>query len=347
MINTINQQYILTGLVVISGLLFIILIWQIIQSRSLPRADTFLLIQQQIESLREQVRKSLEGHTQLISQQLDGTHRMMGDVQNNLGQLEATNKKVLEVSKEIASLQELLRVPKLRGRLGEFLLEDLLRQILPEKNFSSQYTFKGGQRVDAVIRLGQGLVPVDAKFPLENFRRLLESLVDEYKKEYRKLFLKDVRKHIDSIASKYILPDEGTYDFALMYIPSENVYYETIIKAEKEERDLLEYAMSRRVIPVSPNSFYAYLQVILLGLNGLKIEKNIRQIMGNLGKLREDLQRFEEDYGKLGTNLNRTASGYESCERSLKRFIDHLGQIDLSWNLPEESTKKSPRENTK
>ena len=158
----------------------------------------------------------------------------------SLGGLEEANRHIYEVGKDIASLQEILRAPKLRGGLGEFFLEDLLAQILPPQHFSTQHAFRSGEKVDAVIKLGASLVPVDAKFPLENFKRIAGSDERRGKKPRQEAILRPMcKKHIDAIAGKYILPDEGTYDFALMYIPAENVYYETIIKDEApDERSL-------------------------------------------------------------------------------------------------------------
>src|SRR5947208_1118110 len=156
------------------------------------------------------------------------------------------------------------------GALG--LVQQQL-EVLPARHFTLQHTFQNGERVDAVVRLGPALVPVDAKFPLEDFRRLLEAGDDETRTRARRAFVARVRKHIDDVATKYILPDEGTYDFALMYVPAENVYYEAIVRDDGgNDRELSAYALERKVIPVSPNCFYAYLQAIVLGLRGLRIE---------------------------------------------------------------------------
>jgi DNA recombination protein RmuC len=183
--------------------------------------------------------------------------------------------------------------------------------------------------VDAVIRLGGKLVPVDSKFPLENFRKMVEVKAEEERRPLRKRFITDVKKHIDAIASKYILPDEGTYDFALMYIPAENVYYECIIKEDetREEAPLTEYSLKRRVIPVSPGCFYAYLQAILLGLKGFQIEENARLIMQNLARLQGDFQRFVGDFEVMGKHLMNAKGKYDESEKRLERFQDKLASI--------------------
>jgi DNA recombination protein RmuC len=320
--------------------------------------SSLLLLQQQIEQLRAQFSQVLDSNAQSIQRQLgqvlehvndrlrentqvlnatqqslgerlDNAARVVSHVQRSLGGLEEANRKIYEVGKDIASLQEILRAPKLRGGLGEYFLEDLLGQILPPQHFSTQYSFRSGDKVDAVIKLGASLVPVDAKFPLENFKKTLEAISDDDKVRARKLFAADVRKHIDAIAAKYILPDEGTYDFALMYIPAENVYYETIIKdGAPEEKTLSSYAMSKRVIPVSPSSFYAYLQAIVLGLKGLKIEDRAKDIIQYLSRLQGDFGKFRDEFNLLGKHLGHAQSGYQNADRRLEQFAQKLVAAD-------------------
>jgi len=242
------------------------------------------------------------------------------------------------VGKDIASLQDILRAPKLRGGLGEFLLGDLLGQILPPEHFATQFTFSNGEKVDAAIKLGGSFVPVDAKFPLENFKRMLEGHTEEEKGRARRQFVADVKKHIDSIASKYILPDEGTYDFALMYIPAENVYYETIIKDDVlgGERSISQYALSKKVIPVSPNCFYAYLQAIVMGLKGMKIEERAKEILQVLSRLEGDLARFKDEFNLLGRHLGHAQSSFQGAEKRLDRFTQKLLAVEQEKEeLPE------------
>ncbi|TAJ77278.1 DNA recombination protein RmuC, partial [bacterium] len=239
---------------------------------------------------------------------------------------------------DIASLQEILRAPKLRGGLGEYFLADLLGQILPPDHFSMQFAFRSGEKVDAVVKIGGSLVPVDSKFPLENFKRMLDAVAEDEKGKARKQFASDVKKHIDVIAAKYILPDEGTYDFALMYIPAENVYYETIIKddAGGGDKSLSHYALSKKVIPVSPNSFYAYLQAIVLGLKGMKIEERAKEIIQYLSRLEGDFSRFKEEFNLVGKHLGHAQSSYQGAEKRLDQFGQKLLAADADKKgLPE------------
>ncbi len=286
--------------------------------------------------------EQIQNATGQMGLRLDHTALVVGEVQQNLGALSKATEKVYEVGKDIASLQEILKAPKLRGILGEFFLGELLTQILPASYFTLQYPFKSGEMVDALIHLGEGGVPVDAKFPLENFKRMIESSNDEERKGFRKKFSQDVKKHIDQIAGKYILPDEGTFDFAFMYIPAENVYYETIIKEETrtDDKPLSVYALEKKVIPVSPNSFYAYLQVILLGLKGLHIEQSAKEILEYLFRLKGDFAKFNEDFEVLGKHLNNAKIKYEESIRKLDRFNEKLEEIEDPLHQISHSVKK-------
>ncbi|HRY28912.1 MAG TPA: DNA recombination protein RmuC [Elusimicrobiota bacterium] len=362
------------GLTVVGAAIF--LVWQMMRaSQNTRAADPGLqLMQQQLEGLRSQLAETLSGQTQNVNQQLhqvttqvsqrlenissqmmtsqksvgerlDNAARVVSEVQKSLGTLGQAAERIFDVGKDIAGLQEILRAPKMRGGLGEFFLGDLLSQILPTRHYELQHAFKNGGVVDAVVRLGGKLVPVDAKFPLENFRKVMDAKTDEERKPLKKKLAGDVKKHIDDIADKYILPDEDTYDFALMYVPAENVYYEIIVKDEDSEegKSLAEYALKRRVIPVSPNSFYAYLQAIILGLRGFEIEENAKVIMENLARLQGDFHRFREDFDVLGGHVSKVKGKYDDAEKRLERFQEKLASIGHSTpDLPASSTPALP-----
>jgi len=220
------------------------------------------------------------------------------------------------------------------------MLERLLADILPRENYPLQHRFRSGETVDAVIRIGGNLVPIDSKFPLEDFQRILAVESEEEQAASRRQFTRTIKKHIDAV-TKYILPDENTFDFALMYIPAENVYYETILRGYAEESEIYSYSLQKRVIPVSPNSFYAYLQVIILGLKGLHIEKTARDILGHLGRLQGDLQDFQGDYATLGGHIRHAAQKYDDAERKLARLDEKLqvvGETPIE-KLPEGNTE--------
>ena len=295
-----------------------------------------------INALRSEWSETLSKNTDLIlnqlnnmnnsvGSQLSNTAKVFGEVRESIGSLDQKTKQIYEVGKDISSLHEILRAPKMRGGLGELFLENLLEQIMPRKDFYTlQYSFKSGERVDAVIKIGKKLVPVDSKFPMESFTRFIQAENDEDKKRAKKEFVKAIREHINSIADKYILPDEDTYDFALMYIPAENVYYEAIIKDEDfgEQKSIFSHAIARKVIPVSPNSFYAYLQVIILGLRGMGIEEKTQEVIKKLITLRGSLERFKIDFDKMGTHIENIKSSYDRAEDRLEKFGNKISSID-------------------
>jgi len=281
-----------------------------------------LKISSQVNERLKEMNQSLQESNKNLTQNLGNAANIFGTVEEKLGRLEETNRQIYEISKDISSLQSLLRAPKFRGEIGETLLENLLSEVLPKEFFELQYRFKNSDTVDAVIKLADKLVPVDAKFPLENFQRLLVAVSQEEKQSYRKKFIGDVKSRIDEIASKYILPQEDTYDFALMYIPAENVYYEIIVK-----ENLLSYALQKKIIPVSPNTFYAYLQIICLGLKGLKIEENAKEILKNLSGLTNEIDKLKEDFELLGSHLNNASRKYDDSHRRIDRLSDKLINI--------------------
>ncbi|MFC1511273.1 DNA recombination protein RmuC [Candidatus Margulisiibacteriota bacterium] len=303
-----------------------------------PQSDQAIeLIQKQMTELRGTITKGYADNNQSISNinstvtdRLDKAANAMKDVYGRLGEVQESTKQVNEVAKDIASLQDILRAPKIRGGMGELFLSDLLKQVLPPARYKLQHRFASREAVDAVILLKEAMVPVDSKFPLENFKKISSAKSESEKLTAKKQFIRDVKKHIDAIKQKYILPDEGTFDFALMYIPAENVYYEVIIKDENldDEKGLFKYAIDNKVIPVSPNSFYGYLQTILMGLRGMQIEERAQEILQDLSRLEGDFTKVMDDFHKMGTHLKNLSGSYDATDKRLGKFSDKLESLE-------------------
>ncbi len=283
----------------------------------------------QLNAIMRTVNENLSKTQGNIASQLNQTGAVVGEIQKKLGALEESTKQMKDIGRDISSLQDILRAPKLRGNLGEYLLEDLLRQVLPAGNFTLQYAFPDGAKVDAVITLGERLIPVDAKFPLESFVRLFEAGDEEGRKKHKKEFVKSFKLRVDEIAEKYIRPDCGTYDFALVYIPAENVFYEAVISDGLDGRNygIFNYAVEKHVIPVSPNSFYAYLMAIAFGLKGLKIEQRTKEILKDLVKVQEGFTQFYADFCLLGKHLNYASGKYDDTAKKAEKFQDRLADF--------------------
>lgn len=304
-------------------------------------SKTVHTLKEEMGLITNKVGVHLEQTARLSQQAGEGTIKAISDVYKRLGMLEESSNKIFEVGKEIGKLQDVLRAPKARGNFGELMLADLLGQVIPHDRFQLQYPFRSGARVDAVIFVGNYIVSIDSKFPLENFQRLLLAQSPEEKKKIKREFNRDVKRHIDVISERYIVQDEGTFDFALMYIPAENVHYEVIASEEDiEQQSLSAYALEHRVIPVSPNSFYAYLQVILLGLRGLRLDHAAREISETLSKMQNDFKRISEDYSLLGTHLNHARGTYDKLQKGVDQFQLKLGLVDQVKYV--EKTEKEP-----
>jgi len=288
----------------------------------------------QLNSVVNQVGKSVNESRKATDERLDGAARAMSSVMNELSSLKEHNKRIHDIGKDLTELQQILKAPKLRGQLGELFLENLLKDRFSPAQYEMQYKFKSGDIVDAVIKLRDGkLVPIDAKFSLENFKKLIEVQGADEKKKAKKAFRQDIKNRIDEIADKYILSDEGTLEFALMYIPAENVYYEVIIQdTELEGPSMIEYAFSKNVFPVSPNTFAIYLTTILNGLRGLEIEKKAGEIMAGLSRINVDFAKFNEDFRLVGTHLGRAKNSYEDSERKLGRLGDKISVVSGARN---------------
>jgi DNA recombination protein RmuC len=263
------------------------------------------------ETLKEWLKsqqESSQAMSKTIHERLDNAARVIAQVQRNLGEMS-------EIGRGMKDIQEFLRSPKLRGNIGEQVLKELLAQMLPKNSFFLQHTFKSGVTVDAAIKTSAGIIPVDSKFPMENFRRMVGAQSEGEKKIAEKEFVKDVKRHIDDVASKYILTEEGTIDYALMYLPSETVYYEVVNNLE-----LFEYGGKKRVLPVSPTTFYAYLRAILMSFEGQKIERRAQQILAAI-------RAVQKDYHKVGDNLSVLGRHIQNAYNQMSNVFSGFTQL--------------------
>lgn len=267
-------------------------------------------------------------HSKILGDRLDNVAKATTQVTGYFSKLEESSKRIMEVGASVAELQNILKAPKLRGGLGEFLLENILREILPTEMYSLQYSFKNSECVDAIIKFpNQGyLLPVDSKFPLENFKKITAANTDAEKQQYFKLLVGDIKKHIRDIAVKYIRPAEGTFDLAFMYIPAENIYYQLFV-AGMQNFGLTDFAFKNKVIPISPNSFYSYLQIIILGLRGWQIEKGAKEIYKNIQKIKFDFAKFGDDFQKIGKHIHNAEGSYENTERRFAKLNDKIDNM--------------------
>jgi DNA recombination protein RmuC len=280
------------------------------------RADT----RAELAERSAELDRRLGGLNETLDRRLESTSSTTKEIHERLGKLGEATAQMNDRVRDLARLEQALRPPKARGGFGELLLGNLLRDRLPTDAYQLQYTFASGERVDAVIRV-ERLVPVDAKFPLDNFQRAFEAESDDERLLHEKAFARDLKGHIDTIAAKYVRPEEGTYDFALMYLPSEAVYYELVCG---KTGALYTYALERRVFPVSPTTLVAYLQVIALGLRGLQIEQHAQEVMAYVAELQRDFGRFRDDFEVVGKHLGNAKTKYDDAEKRLDRFDGKL-----------------------
>jgi DNA recombination protein RmuC len=261
---------------------------------------------------------ALQSSSRDVNDRMLSVQTTFAGLQKQVGEITEQARQLGEVSKSISALERVLSGPKLRGGFGETQLESMLAEVFPREQYAMQYRFSSGDAADAVLFFPQGMVAIDSKFSLENFRRMAESDGDNGKKTARRDFLKDVRRRIDEIAGKYIRPADGTLPFALMYIPAENVYYEAVIR-DDDGTDLYQYCIQKRVIPVSPNSLYAYLQTIMVGLNSLRIGQRAEAVLREIESLKIELEKFDKVFNVLGNHLKNAGRSYEDSARELTK----------------------------
>ncbi len=290
-----------------------------------------------------EIRNSLDRQTATLNQQFETTNQVISNRLDNAAKIIQTISlelgQVQEIGRQIQRFQDIIQSPKLRGNIGEQILNSLLAQILPQSNFQFQYRFKKGTIVDAIIFTDKGSIPIDAKFPLNAFRRFRAAKTEEERKKYTLEFAADVKKHIDQVSSRYILPEEGTVEFALIYIPSELIFYEILQNGEQ----MMNYAHQKRILIVSPNSFFYFLKIILVALEGKRLEIAGREIMNMLNALRQDGQRLSEQLRILTNHLTNAKNALDRVNQETNHLCDHLENsrhLELSENsIPEKPVR--------
>lgn len=323
------SDFLILIIVLITGFsLLIYFINKKLSDVSKPKTDEALLewlktMQTTINSSSNQTVRTLQENSRQLNQRLDKAANVIQDVEKEIG-------KMSEIGRNMRELQEFLKSPKLRGNIGEQVLKDLILQMFPKSSFYLQYEFKSGEKVDAAIKTDAGILPIDSKFPMENYQKMVKTKELHEKEMFEKEFSKDIKKHIDAIAKKYILPSEGTMDFALMYIPSESVYYEVV-----NQPDLIDYARKARVYMVSPSTLYAHLQTILLSFEGKKIESKSKELFSLLRSIKIDYEKIDDNMKTLGKHINNAYSQFGNVSSGLSALGQKLSSTkSLEEKLP-------------
>jgi len=274
--------------------------------------------------------QTLQENSKQLNERLDKAALIIREVGKEVGAMS-------EIGRGMKELQDFLKSPKLRGSIGEEVLKDLISQMFPKNSFHLQYQFHTGDIVDAVIKTDAGILPIDSKFPMENFQRMAKSADEMEKKVAQKDFVRDIKKHIDAISKKYILPDEGTMDFALMYVPSESVYYELVNLTE-----IMNHAKKARVYIVSPSTLYAHLQTILLSFEGKRIESRSREVFKMLRSLQVDYEKIQENMGTLGKHINNASTQFGNVQSTFLNLGTKLSSTRQIEEKVIDDLEKSP-----
>lgn len=297
---------------------------------------SLLMLDSRLGELTKQLGSQLENSRQSSERSTASVFTQVQSFTKGMTELQEEVKRVQEQVKSVVSFQDIFRSPKLRGNWGEYSLESALTQYFPRAAWEMQHTFTTGDIVDAILKLPNGLlVPVDSKFNWENFQKMTEADNDIARDGFRKQFLGDVKKKIDEIASKYILPSEGTADFALMYMPAETVYYEVINHVK--EADIADYARQRKVVLCSPNTFYLTVSAVQHWFHDVEFSKQTREIFKRLARVVQDAGKLGDDFTMLGKHLSNASSAHENAEKRLSLLVDRTQKV---IELGQEETKK-------
>ena len=298
--------------------------------RKKPEKESSVMLQQQMNNLSQVLDNKLSESNKVIQDQFGQSAKIIQNVTEKLTRLDETNKQVVNFADQLKSLQDVLKNPKQRGILGEYYLETVLKNVLPPGSYQIQYSFKDGTIVDAVVFIDKHIIPIDSKFSLDNYNRILEANNPEEKKKYERAFINDLKIRIEE-TSKYVKPEENTMDFAFMFIPSEAVYYDLLINkvgaVTDETNNLIYYAGRKKVIVVSPTSFLAYLQTVLQGLKNQKISEQAREIIKQVERLGRHMGTYEGYMSKVGNHLGTTVSSYNKAKKELAKVDKDVVKI--------------------
>jgi len=326
---------IIIAILLVGLAVLIYLILQMKKAQAKPTDDSGLKImmewmkeiKQGTDATREGMQKSIDQTNKAINERLDNAGRVIAALTKELGGIS-------QVGPDIRRLTETLASPKLRGNFGEEMLENMLSQALPKNGYNIQHKFKNGEVVDAIIYVGDKILPIDSKFSMENFRLYKEAKTDEAAEGLKKTFLKDVKKRVDEIHKKYILPQENTFDFSLMYIPSEGVFSEVL-----DDITTLTYGREKKVYFVSPNTLYHHLQIILLSLRGQKVNEAAQQILAMIAGIKQESDKFGRNLEVLGNhikNAGNTMGTVTNDFAKLKSTISNASSLKLDETVSEQ-----------
>ncbi len=322
------MNYIFYGVIIV---LLGITIFLLLRANKKPSQQENLLIMQRLSELNQVVDSKLTESNRNIQNQYGQSMKIIQDVTEKLTKLDETNKQVVGFADQLQSLEDILKNPKQRGILGEYYLEELLKNVFSPNQYKIQYEFKDGQIVDAAIFVKDKIIPIDSKFSLENYNRIIEERDPAKREELEVIFKQDLKNRIDETA-KYIRPQEGTMDFAFMFIPAEAIYYDLLVNkigaVKANTRDLVDYAVrEKHVHIVSPTSFYAYLQTIIQGLRALQIEESAKEIKKRVEMLGRHLANYDTYFKKLGGNLTTTVKCYNTAYKELGKIDKDVVKI--------------------
>ncbi|MEK7547014.1 MAG: DNA recombination protein RmuC [Patescibacteria group bacterium] len=327
-----NQNILLLIILAAFGIGFYF-IWSALKKKDeeIKPDQSMLLLQNTVNELRRTLDQKLSESTQLMQTQFGESAKIIREITKELVQVNEGQKQVVNITEQLKSLQDILKNPKQRGVLGEYYLETILKNIFPPNGYQMQYPFRDGTIVDAVIFIGNQIVPIDSKFSLENYNRLINESNAGERERLEKQFVSDLKARIDE-TSKYIKPGEDTVNFAFMFVPSEAIYYDLLINKvgtmKSTERDLIDYAYNEKhVIIVSPTTFAAYLQVLFQAMRAFKIQESTEKIKKEIEKLTTHLKKYDDYMLKVGKNLGQTVSSYNSAYKEFSRIDKDILKI--------------------